>query len=174
MKVVIEMLTKRVDYARFRQVYFSEAFNQELVTAVNLKERTVREHTQLPDGRERLRTYIAPKVDLPSFIAKLVEGFEIGYEEVTVFDPATRHADVAVHTAGGDRLHVAAQTQFSEEGDGIRTRIDLEVRVKLLGIGSMIERFMVKETVARYQVVERELQRFIDAGADRAADSATV
>lgn len=164
MKLVIEMMTRHVDYERFRNVYYSEAFNQEVIKAVNLKERTLREHQTLPDGKERMRMYIAPRVDLPSMISKLVGDTLIAYEEITVYDPATRRATVDVQSAGGDMIKVSATSQFMDEPDGIRTHIELQVDVKIFGIGSMIERFIANETRKRYEAVERTLQQFVDHG----------
>jgi hypothetical protein len=168
MKFTIEMLTRRVDYARFSRVYFSEALNSELVAAIDLKQRTLRERSDLPDGKQRMRLYIAPRVDVPAVIEKLIEGHAIGYEEVTVFDPAARHAHATIHTPAPDLLQVSAETQFLEELDGIRTRIELQVRVKIIGIGAMIERFVGNETRKRYVLVERCLQRFVDENRDLA------
>jgi hypothetical protein len=168
MKFNIEMLTRRVDYARFSRVYFSEAFSGELVTAIDLKQRTLRERSDLPDGKQRICLYIAPRVDVPAVIEKLIEGYTVGYEEVTVFDPAARHALATIRTPAPDLLQVSAETQFVEESDAVRTRIDLQVRVKIIGIGAMIERFVGNETRKRYVLVERCLQRFVDENRDLA------
>jgi hypothetical protein len=168
MQVIIEMLTRRVDFARFREAYFSDAFNRELVSAVNLRDRTVREREHMPDGKERLVTYVAPRVDLPRMIAKWVEGFDIGYEETSIYDPSARRADVIVHTPGGDRLQVGAVTHFREVPEGIQTHIDMTVRVKVLGLSALLERFVANETRGRYVIVERVLQQYVDGTADTA------
>lgn len=163
MKLVIEMVTRRVDFERFRTVYYSEAFNNEVVAAVNLKERTIREQQTLPDGKERMRTYIVPRVDLPGVISKLVGDTMIAYEELTIYDPATRHATVDVSSAGGDLIKVHATSQFTEQPDGIHTHIEIQVDVKIFGIGGMIERFIAAETKKRYDTVELTLQKFVDS-----------
>ena len=162
MDFVIDMLTRRVTYARFRHVYYSEPFHQRLAPAIQLKERSVRERLTLPDGKERISVYIAPRVELPSVMAKLVDGYAIGYEETTLFDPEARFADVRIQTPGGNLLQIAAQTRFTETEEGVRTRIDLSVRAKLLGVGGIAERFVASETRKRYEVVEQFLQRYID------------
>lgn len=166
MDFVIELWTRGIGYARFRHVYYSEPFHQALVPAIQLRERTLRERVTLPDGKERISVYIAPKVELPGVIAKLVEGHVVGYEETTLFDPEARSADVRIQTPGGNLLQIGAQTRFTEEPEGIRTRITLTVRAKLLGVGGMAERFVASETRKRYEVVERVLQEYVDAGRD--------
>lgn len=168
MTCVIEMLTRNVDSARLSRVLYSEAFNRELMTAIDLKERVVRERSEQPDGKLLLRTYIAPRVDIPAVIEKLVKGHTVGYEETIMFDPAARHARSSIVTPVGDVLQVAAETSFSDTPQGVRTRIELKVKVKMFGVGGMVEKFVCNETQKRYVIVERELQRYIDEGRDRA------
>lgn len=163
----IRLFTRAVDYAQFSRVYYAEPFQRELQAAIDLKERTVRERVELPDGRQRMVVYVAPRVELPALIAKLARGYSIGYEETIIFDPAARCARSTICTPGGDLLQVAAETRFSESRDGVHTHIRLEVRVKIIGVGGTIEKFVANETRKRYEVVERVLQAYMDAGRHR-------
>jgi hypothetical protein len=162
----IRLFTRGVDYARFSRVYYSEPFQRALVHAINLKERTVRERRELPDGRQRFVVYIAPRVELPAIFASVAHGYAIGYEETTLFDPAARRAESTVKTPGGDLLQVAAETLFSESAAGVHTDIQLAVQVKIFGVGGAIEKFVANETRKRYALVERALQQFVDEGRD--------
>ena len=168
MKHVIELRTDGVDYARFWRAYFSESFNLELIPAVGLAERSVRERTMLPDGRERICLHVVPRVQLPAWAAKLAQGASLGYDEETVFDPAGRRAHTTVRTPGRDLLRVSAEVSFSERAAGVDTRLELDLQAKLLGVGGIIERFVARETEARYRIIERTLQRFVDEQRDRA------
>jgi hypothetical protein len=166
MKAVIETLTRGVDCARFRHIFYSsEAFNREIMAAAKLKERVVREHVQLPDGKERSRLYIVPHVDLPAVIEKVVAGYVIAYEETSMYDPTSRTANVSIHTPGGDLLRVSAVNQWLPEPEGVRMRIELDVHVKLFGVAGLIERFVISETRKRYEVLERVMQQLVDTGA---------
>jgi Protein of unknown function (DUF2505) len=167
MTCVIEMLTRRVDYARLSQVLYSEPFNRELMSAIDLKERVVRERSEQPDGKLYLRTYIAPRVDLPAVIERLVKGHAVGYEETVVFDPATRHARSSIQTPVGDMFQVAADTYFTDVAQGVRTRIELQVKVKVFGVGGIAEKFVCNETQKRYVIIEQVLQRYLDEGRDQ-------
>jgi hypothetical protein len=166
MSVDIKLFTRGVDYARFSRVYYSEAFQSALVQPINLKERTVRQRQELPDGKQRFVVYIAPRVELPAMFASLAQGYAIGYEETTLFDPSARSAQSSVKTPGGDLLHVAAETLFSESPSGVHTDIKLAVHVRILGVGGAIEKLIVRETQKRYAIVERELQQYLDDGRD--------
>jgi hypothetical protein len=166
MTCVIEMLTRRVDYTRLSRVFFSEPFNRELMTAIDLKERVVRERTEQADGKLLLRTYIAPRVDVPAVIERLVKGHTVGYEETIEFDPATRHARSSIQTPVGEMFQVSADTHFTDAPEGVRTRIELRVKVKMFGVGAIAEKFVCSETRKRYVIVEQALQRYLDEGRD--------
>jgi len=162
MQHVIDMMTRGVDYAGFVRAYFSEEFSVALVSAADLVERTVRERTLLPDGKQRICLRIVPRIHLPPWAAKLARGYSLGYDEETVFDPATGHAHSVVRTPGRDMLRVTADTLFTQNLEGVHTRIELVLHAKLLGFGRMIKRFAAHETEARYRIVERTLQKFVD------------
>jgi hypothetical protein len=147
-------------------VYYSEPFQSALAHAINLKERTVLEREERPDGTQRFVVYIAPRVELPAMFASLAHGYAIGYEETTWFDPAARRARSSVKTRGGGLLQVAAETRFSESSSGVHTDIEVAVRLRMVGLSAAIEKLIAKETRKRYAIVERELQAYIDAGRD--------
>jgi hypothetical protein len=166
MKFTVEMLTRRVDYLRFRQVYFSESFNREIMKAVNLQERSTQERVVGDDGKERMRMRIVPKITLPGVIQKLLEGHPISYDEITVFDPQARQASFAIESLARDTVQVTGQLRFLDEGDGVRFRFEGDARVKVFGLGGLIERFLVGEVKSRYALLEQALQRFVDEGRD--------
>jgi hypothetical protein len=166
MKFTVEMLTRRIDYLRFRQVYFSEGFNREVMRVVNLAERTTVQHDVAPGGKEHMRVRIVPKISLPGVIQKLLDGAVISYDELTVFDPAARHATFAIESKAGDTVQVTGHARFTDDGDGVRFHFEGEARVKVFGLGGLIERFLVSEVKSRYALVEQALQRFVDEGRD--------
>lgn len=164
MKHGIEMWTRGIDYERFQRVYFSESFSSALLSPADLSERSVRAREVLPDGKERIRLHIVPRVNLPAWIQKLARGLSLAYEEDTVLDHVARSAQSVVHTPGRDLLRVSAATTFREEPDGLRTQIELDLRVRLPGLATALERFVARETEARYRVIERTLQSYLEAG----------
>jgi len=166
MKFTVEMLTRGVDYARYRRAYFSEAFNCYVVPAANLSERTLIEHATLPDGREHRRMKIVPRIELPKLLQQILQGHRVQYEETMLFDPQARTARLEVHTLAGERLRVSADAQFIERQDGVLMRIQCDAQVRLFGVGTAIERHLVGEVTQRYALVERALQQFLDEGRD--------
>src|SRR5271170_3753763 len=106
MQFVVEIVVRGIEYPTFRRVYYSEEFNQEVAQAVKLKERGQLEHVTQPDGKEGRRVRGVPRVSLPAAVQKLLNGQEISYEEITVFDPATRTATFEVINPAGETVQV--------------------------------------------------------------------
>jgi hypothetical protein len=167
MKFQIDMHVQRVEYPRLRTAFFSEAFNRELLEAVDLKERKILEHVTQPDGTERMRVRIVPNVHLPSSLKKLIGDHAVQYEELTTFDPQARCAHVTVHSLADAVLKVRADARFVDEpGGAVGLRVQGEVKASLFGLGGFIERHVASEVTARYAKVERALQRFVDEHRD--------
>jgi len=166
MQFVVEIVVRGIEYPTFRRVYYSEEFNQEVAQAVKLKERGQLEHVTQPDGKERRRVRVVPRVSLPAAVQKLLNGQEISYEEITVFDPATRTATFEVINPAGETVQVTGVARFFEENGGVRLRFEGEAKVKVFGIGGMAERYIVNEVRSRYEVVARLMQKFVDDGRD--------
>ncbi|MGO9838000.1 MAG: DUF2505 family protein [Polyangiaceae bacterium] len=174
MKFVVEIMTRGVDYPRFRRAYHSETFNQEVAAAANLKERSLREFVTDPDGKERRRVLVVPRVNLPAAFEKILNGRPISYEEITVYNPATRSASFAIESTAGDRVAVAGEARFTDSPDGVRLRFEGEAEVKVFGVGGLIERYIVREVKTRYELIERLLQKFVDEGRDRTSTPAAA
>ena len=163
MKFDVELFAKGATFERVSELYFSPAFNDAVAQAANLVERKQRERAVSPDGTERMRIRIVPRVNLPSPILKLVGDRTVHYDEITVFDPKARRATLSIRSFAGRKVQVNGAVDFIEEPAGVRLRFSGEAKVDVFAIGSMIERYMVSEVKARYAKVEPVLQRFVDA-----------
>ncbi len=165
MQFSVELFAKGATFERVSELYFSPAFNDAVAQAANLVERAQRERTVNPDGTERTRMRIVPRVALPAPILKLLKGQTIHYDEITIFDPKARRATLTIRSFAGRTVQVNGNIDFIEEPAGVRLRFAGEALVKVFGLGSMLERYLVSEVKARYSHVEPVLQRFIDAPA---------
>jgi hypothetical protein len=166
MNFSVEIVTHGVDYTRFRRAYNSEQFNREVAKAANLQERTLLEHVKEPDGKERKRIRIVPHISLPAAVQKLFPNGQFSYDEVTVLDTQARTATYAIETPIGDKIQVTGRARYLEEGGGVRLVFEGEAKVKIFGVGSLVERYLVGEVTARYKLVEGLLQTFINEGRD--------
>jgi hypothetical protein len=168
MKFAVEIVVRGIDYPSFRRIYYSEEFNRDVAEAVKLQERTQVEHVTLPDGRERRRVHIVPRATLPAPFLKLLNGQQITYDETTIFNPATRSATFSVESPAGETIAVTGVAQFIEEAGAVRLQFDGEAKVKVFGVGGLIERYIIGEVKSRYEHIERLLQKFVDEGRDKA------
>jgi hypothetical protein len=162
MKFAVEILARGIDYPRFRQVYYSEEFNREVGAALKLTERSLLEFVTEPGGKERRRVHIVPHLHLPAAVQGLMNGQPISYDEVTVFDPATRSATFDIESPAGERVHVTGLARYLEEPGAVRVRFDGDATVKVFGLGGIAERYIIGEVKARYDVVQQQLQKFVD------------
>jgi hypothetical protein len=166
MQFVVEIVVKGIDYPTFRRVYYSEEFNQDVAQAVKLKERGQLEHVVLPDGKERRRVRVVPRVSVPAPVQAILNNQPISYEEITVFDPATRSATFNVESVAAEKVQVTGVARFLEENGGVRLRFEGEAKVKVFGIGGLAERYIVGEVRSRYEVIAGMMQKFVDEGRD--------
>ena len=67
MKFLIDLMTHGVDYERFRRVYFSEPFNLELVSAIDLLRCSIaRDRRQISHRGTHAADYIDKRRDVPA------------------------------------------------------------------------------------------------------------
>jgi hypothetical protein len=165
MKFSVEIVGRGATLEQIRKIYFSQAFDDEVAKAADLVERKQREHGTRPDGTERTRTRVVPRVALPAAIQKLLSGRIVSYDEVVEYDPAARCARFSIRSLAGKTVQVNGEIRFIEELGNVRLRFDGEARVHVFGVGGMLERYIVGEVTARYGRAQHVLQSFIDAAA---------
>lgn len=165
MQFSVELFAKGATFDRVRDLYFSPEFDAAVAQAANLVSRKQTERTVNIDGTERTRIRIVPRVALPAPILKLLKGQPIHYDEITVFDPKARRATLSIRSIAGKAVQVNGAVDFIEEPAGVRLRFAGDAHVKIFGLGSMIERYLVSEVKTRYSQVEPVLQRFVDSPA---------
>jgi hypothetical protein len=167
MKFSVEILGRGTTLEQIRKIYFSQAFDDAVAKAADLIERKQREHSLQPDGTEKTRTRVVPRVALPAAIQKLLNGRVVSYDEVVEFDPATQRARFSIRSLAGKTVQVNGEIRFIEELGNVRLRFDGEARIHVFGVGGMLERYIVGEVTSRYSRAQRVLQSFIDAAGPR-------
>jgi hypothetical protein len=161
MKLELQLRTEDVDFESYQAVYFSEEFNQVIISAAKLRQRVLQSHEVLPDGREARVVRMVPEIALPAPLLKVIGAREIAYREVTVFDPRTRCARLDVKSPAGKLLKVAGEVRFVEAHGGVTLHFDGEVHAHVLGFGRMIEKFLVAQVQERYTAVAVALQQYL-------------
>ena len=105
---------------------------------------------------------MAPAVEIPSAVHKLIGGAPIEYFEVSTYDPTTHTSKYVVESAADDVLQVRGVISFIADGDGVRRRIDGTVDAKVFGLGGIIEKLIDKEVNKSYAKVAEVIQAAID------------
>lgn len=162
MKLQLEMRTENIDFDRYKDVYYSEEFNALAMPAAKLRERSLQKHEVLVDGRELRKVRMVPDIHLPSPVMRLLNGEEIAYTEVTLFDPQSRRARLDVRSAAGDVVKVGGDVHFTEDKGGVTLHFDGEVKVKVFGLGKIIEKIIVNQVRDRYAAIAPVLQTYVD------------
>lgn len=163
MKFTVEIRARGTSLARMHEIYFSPEFDRAVAEETGLLAREECERSTLDDGRERVRTRVVPRIALPLAVQKAIQGKAIRYDEVVIFDPRSNTADFSIRSVAGKRVQVNGTIAFIEEGTDVRLRFDGEARIRIFGVGSMLERYLVGEVTGRYAKAENVVQRFVDA-----------
>jgi hypothetical protein len=162
MKIEVQIRTRGVDVAGWRDAYYSDGFSQLVVAQTNVRERQVEERTIFPGGGERCRVRVVPDVALPGPVRKLVGEEEIFYTEVSSFDPGSRSGQFEIDSPSGDDVRVTGEVRYHQDDGIVEMRFVGEVKVKIFAVGGLVERFIAGEVRKRYAALEPLLQRYVD------------
>ena len=97
------------------------------------------------------RCRVLPKQDAPAVIQKAVGG-KFSYVEEGTFDKTTKRYRFKVVTASmADKIHTDGEMRVEPAGDKRCKRImDMNIEVKIFGIGGMVESFVSKSMQDSY------------------------
>ena len=128
-------------------------------------ERRLVEENTLADGRVQRRVRMVPNVQLPAALKKLIGDHEISYDEVSTFDPAKNEVEYFIDSKAKERVAVQGTIRFLASAGGVRRVIDGEVKAKVFGLGSVIEKLVESEVTKSYENIARIMQRYLDEDA---------
>ena len=162
MRVRTQHVYHGIDPAAFAEMYFSEAYNRAIAPLVSMAERSIESLETLEDGRVRRRILMKPRVQLPAMLQKLVQGAELAYYEISVFDPVSCIAHYHIETGAGDLLAIQGTIAFEPVDQGVCRTIDGQIDVSIFGVGKIVERFISQEVSSRYDRIHKYTQQYID------------
>jgi len=141
---------------------FDDAYNRALDRELELTEhRVLSEHQDGP--RRVIRARITPKRDVPSVVRKLMRNATLAYEEERVFDPRRSRLDwQAFYGLLGDRFACAGFVSIEAVGtDSCRRILDGTVRVRVLGLGRLIEKGIASDVQQTYDRSAAFIRRWL-------------
>lgn len=163
MKLHVDQRFERVTLERFVASYFSEDFNDAAAAVSGLRSRKLVEELIEPDGTRVRRVRMEPSARIPPPIDRLVGRTHVTWDEVQRYQPATHRLHFHVESSAQQRVRVEGVIRFVAEGSGVRRIIDAELTIRApLGLGGIVERFVVAETDRGYRRMGELLQRWLD------------
>ncbi len=163
MKLHVDQRFARVSLERFCATYFSEDFNDAVAAVSGLKSRKLVEERVEPDGTRVRRVRMTPSARIPPPIDRLVGRAAVTWDEVQRYQPLAHELHFHVESPANDRVHMTGLIRFLADGDGVRRTIDAELRINApLGLGVIVERFVVAESERGYRRMGEFLQRWLD------------
>ena len=145
------------DVDTFWELFFAEDYNQAMFTgALKFSKYAVLSLERSDDGSVRRRTDNAPPFELPPALKRVV-GDLSSYIEEGRFDAASRRwtADVTPSTMA-DKIRTHVELRVEPRGDKKCERIaDIEVNVKIFGVGTVMEKFVEQQTRDAYDASAR-------------------
>ncbi|HEY3357078.1 MAG TPA: DUF2505 domain-containing protein [Polyangia bacterium] len=149
MKFRAEHVFSGISLPDFEALFYDEPFGIALCAAVKLGRQVVRLENR--DGRLVRSLRVTPERTLPSPVAKIVGGSRIEYTEHTEYVWGTYRADWRVEPSIlPDKIESRGRLGFEQCGDGVMRWVEGEVKVRMFGLGGIIEHFIIGDTEKSY------------------------
>lgn len=141
--------------AFWRDVFFDPEYNRKLyLEGLKFSAFDVLEETSPPDGRRTRKVRVAPRLDAPAAIKKVI-GDSMTYVEegrLETLGPNTpRWVSHVTPSTLADKTRVSTEFWLERTGPNQSDRVaQFEVEVKIFGIGGMFEGFLKKSMEDNY------------------------
>lgn len=156
-----------ITLAEYEQLYFNEAFNIALCQTVKLSRNV--ESIDRDEKKIKRAVKVGPDREVPKPVAKILKADRIEY---------TEHLDYTFGSYRGtwrtipnlmpSKVRSEGTFSFAEAPGGVRRVVEGDIDVKILGVGGVVERFIVSDVEKSYEDAARFTQRWIDDGKHKA------
>ncbi len=150
------------DAAAFWHCYFDKEHEARLDEALGLQSRELLEETD--DGTTHVRRYrVAPKRQIPGWL-RAVTRAGLEYEEESIFYKADDRIEISIRPSllpGRTRVEATYSVALVAPGRVVR-RFEGEVEVRMPVIGARLERAVVRDMEASYEVAVPLTQACLD------------
>lgn len=146
------------------EIFFSTEYNARLYReALGFKDFQVLELTGEPGERRTRRMRTEPAADAPAVVKKLI-GDSLSYTETGSWDPATKIWTYSIQTSKlSDKVLIGGRLWAESRGAKKLERVaEIEIEVKIFGVGGAVEKFIEKTTRDSYENATRFTNQFIE------------
>ena len=147
----------------WNRVFFDPEYNRRLyLEALGFKGFELIELTGQPGERRTRKMKTEPAADAPAVVKKLI-GDSLVYAESGSFDPETKVWTYEIKPNKlTDRVYIGGRLYAEPKGDKRCERVaEVEVTVKVFGVGGAVEKFIEKTTRDSYVKAAAFTNRFI-------------
>ncbi len=161
MKFTTETTFRGISLQDFEKLYFDEAFNKALCERVNLARTVVKFESD--DAKLHRVLRVGPDRELPGAVKKVLGTDRLEYEERLDYRWGTYKAQwETVPSVMASKVDARGTISFAESGGAVRRVAEGEIKVKLLGVGGLIEKLVVADVEKSFKDAADFTQRWID------------
>lgn len=161
MKFVCEHVIRGISQADYEKLYFDEDFNVAMCKAVNLDRSLIKRDD---DGKHLTRhVKVSPRDrEVPGPVAKIVGTTKVEYVEQLDYDWGRyRGTWRSISSIMTDKVESSGTLRFEAAGDGVKRIVDGDVKVKIFGVGGVIERFIIADVEKSYEQAAEFTRRWL-------------
>lgn len=153
-----------ISLADYEKLYFDEDFNIALCKAVNL-DRTLLKREE--KGKHLSRSVkVSPRDrEIPGPLVKVLGSSRIEYTEQVEYDFGSYKGTwKSISSVMTDKVESSGIFRLEQAGDGVKRVIEGDIKVKVFGVGGVIERFIVADIEKSYEQAADFTRRWIASG----------
>lgn len=149
MRFRAEHIFKGIDLNAYETLYFDEAFNIAMCKAVKLARTLVKLDEKA--GRIERAVKVGPDREIPPAVAKVLGVSRIEYTEHVAYTRGSyRGIWHTVSSVFTDKVESRGNFSFEAVPGGVKRIVEGEIKVKVFGVGGLIERFIVADVERSY------------------------
>jgi len=134
----------------WNHIFFDPEYNNRLYEALGFTSFEVLELTGEPGGPRTRKMRTEPAAEAPAVVRKLI-GDSLTYSESGSFDPESAIWVYEIKTNKlSDKVHIGGRLWVEPVEGGIERVAEVDVSVKVFGVGGAVERFIEKTTRDSY------------------------
>lgn len=159
----VEHTFRNVTASEYEKIYWDEVFNEALCRAVNL-ERQLKSREER-DGRIYREVVVGPNREIPKPLAKILGKSKIEYTEISDYKFGSFEGTwKTIPSIMPDKVVSNGTFKYQEVNGGVRRVVEGNITVKVLGVGGVVEKFIVSDVEKSYDDAAAFTQQWIDEG----------
>ncbi len=156
-----------IDLTAYETLHFDEEFQDALCVSVKLA-RDCEKLEESDDGQISRAVRVGPDREIPPAAQRVLGGKRLDYTEHLEYRRGAWKGTWRTEPSlMADKVDCKGTIEFLEVPGGVRRLVHGEIKVKLFGVGGMVEKLIVSDVVKSYDKAAEFTQRWIDDGGGR-------